>query len=122
MIIQGKVWGNTSPIFERNNVEVHYLNINQGGFCSTHQHRFKYNKFIVMSGTLKVTVTKDYQYSTQDDITILGEGQEMTVSPGEDHSFEALEDCVVLEIYWVELNASDIVRKNHGGVRNTAFV
>lgn len=115
MIVHGKAWGSTSPIFEKNNVEMHYLNINKGGYCSTHFHQFKFNKFIVIKGELKVIINRDYGAEKHDDITVLTHGQEITVSPGDYHSFEALTDCEVLEVYWVELNATDIIRKNHGG-------
>lgn len=116
MIIQGKVWGCTSPIFNTNNVEAHYIEINKGGYCSNHKHQHKYNKFIILDGELQVTISKDYGNGVLQDITILGKGQEITVNPGEYHQFEALQDTQALEFYWVELNPTDIVRLTHGGV------
>ena len=32
--------------------------------------------------------------------------------------FEALEDTEAIEVYWVELEADDIKRVNHGGMRS----
>jgi tellurite resistance-related uncharacterized protein len=121
MIIQGKVWGHTTPLFNRNNVELHIAEIKKGGYCSKHAHKFKYNRFIVLKGSLKVTIWKDYGNGTSlEDISHLGVSQECTVNPGDFHKFEALEDTTVLEVYWVELNENDIVRLDQGGVINHA--
>lgn len=120
MIIQGKVWGETSQIFNKNNVELHYVHINKGGYCSKHKHRFKYNRFVILRGKLKVTIWKEYADTTLEDVTILESGRECTVPPGEYHRFEALEDCLLFEIYWVDLNENDIVRKDNGGMLDEA--
>ena len=50
------------------------------------------------------------------DETIIGDLQMTVVPPNEYHMFEALEDTVAYEIYWVELNEKDIVRENCGGM------
>ena len=119
MIIQGKVWGHTTPLFNKNNVELHIAEIKKGGFCSKHMHRFKYNRFVVLKGKLKVTIWKDYGNGNElKDISMLGISQECTVNPGDYHKFEAEEDTTVLEIYWVALDGSDIVREDHGGMKN----
>jgi len=116
MNVQGKVWGNTCQLFNRNNVELHYVNINAGGYCSKHLHRFKFNKFVVLSGKLKVTVWN----GALEDVTILLGNQECTVPPNTLHRFEALEDTLALEIYWTELDANDIVRIDTGGTTKDA--
>lgn len=116
MIIQGKVWGHTSPLFNKNNTELHLVHINKGGFCSRHLHKFKFNKFVVINGKLKVTIWKDYGSTTLEDVSIVNASQECTVPPGYYHKFEALEDTLALEVYWVELNDDDIVRADHGGI------
>lgn len=116
MIVNGKVWGTTSPIFNRNNVEVHSLRINKGGFCSKHKHRHKSNMFVVTSGKLKVTVWKDYGTDVLEDVSVLTAGTECTVPPGHLHQFEALDDTECLEIYWVSLDEGDIERTTHGGL------
>ncbi len=117
MNVQGKVWGVTTSLFNKNNVEVHFIRANKGGYCSVHLHKAKFNKFIVLTGKLKITTWKDYGTETLEDISIITAGQECTVAPGDYHQFEALEDTQALEVYWVELNDHDIVRKDHGGVR-----
>lgn len=111
--IQGKVWGNTSPLFCKNNVEIHRIEAKKGGFCSKHKHEYKYNAFYIESGKLKITSWKnDYDLI---DKTVISTGQITTCPPQEYHMFEALEDTVAYEIYWVELNEKDIVRENCGG-------
>jgi mannose-6-phosphate isomerase-like protein (cupin superfamily) len=118
MKVQGKVWGVTYPLFANANVEMHSLRIKKGGFCSRHYHKTKYNRFIVFSGQLKVTVWKNYGSEVLEDITILDPNMECTVEPGDEHMFEALEETVAVEIYYVDLHANDIVRKNHGGMKD----
>jgi len=119
MIIQGKVWGHTTPLFNKNNVELHIAEIKKGGYCSKHRHKFKFNRFIVLKGKLKITIWKDYGNGNElEDISVLGISQECTVNPGDYHRFEALEDTTVLEVYWVALNESDIDRIDHGGMRH----
>jgi len=109
----GKIWGNTFPLFNKNNVEIHRIEINKGGFCSKHKHVYKYNCFFVETGKLKISVWKnDYDLK---DITILNNKESTIIPHGEYHQFEALEDTICYEIYWVELNENDIVRDNHGG-------
>lgn len=120
MKIQGKVWGETSPLFDKNNVEVHYCEINKGGYCSKHLHKLKYNRFVVLKGKLQVTIWKEYSKEILLDVSTLGAGDETTVPPGDFHKFEALEDTVMLEIYWVELDKNDIIRLDHGGISNEA--
>lgn len=117
MQVQGKVWGNSYPLFNKNNVEICAISIKKGGYCSKHLHQAKYNKFIVNKGKLKISTWKEYANETLEDVTILREGMEHTVNPGEFHMFEALEDTEALEIYWVELKDNDIQRLNHGGIK-----
>ncbi len=113
MPIQGKVWGKTQLIFRNGNAELHRIEANSGGYCSKHKHEHKYNKFFVESGKLQVDVWQnDYDLI---DTTVLGAGESTTVPPGCYHMFTALEDSVVYEIYWVELEGADIVRDNVGG-------
>lgn len=115
MILQGKVWGYTVPVFNKNNVEIHYLEIENGGFCSKHLHKHKYNQFMVIDGQLKITIWKDYGIKILEDVTFIKSGQSCIVPPGDNHKFEAMEDTKALEIYWVELRDDDIIRKDHGG-------
>lgn len=118
MKIQGKVWGSTSPVFNKNNVEIHFCAIKVGGYCSKHFHRTKYNRFVVLEGKLKVTIWKEYSGGNLEDVTYLTAGDECTVNPGDYHKFEAILPTTLLEIYWVELDKNDIIRFDQGGIIN----
>lgn len=56
------------------------------------------------------------------DETVITNGEMTIVKPGEFHKFEALEDTVAYEIYWTELDQSDIIRKDCGGNHNNASI
>lgn len=112
MISSGKVWGVTKELFAKNNVEVHRLEVNPGGYCSRHSHAHKHNMFFVERGKLLVTVWRN---KIKDEITLCA-NDVTVVRPGEKHMFSALEHCAVLEIYWVEINKDDIERETRGGV------
>lgn len=116
MIRQGKVWGWTKPLYVNGQTEIHEVSIQKDGYCSRHSHTHKANQFYVFSGKLKVIIWKDYGSQVLEDVTILGAGESCVVPPGDDHRFVALEDTHALEIYYVQLNPADIVRKDHGGV------
>lgn len=112
-----KFWGDTQCIFVSPYTEMHNLHINKGGFCSRHKHEFKYNRFCVLDGKIKVilytedgTITEEKTLSTND---------MFDVKPNIYHSFDALEDSIVVEIYWVDtLNPYDISRQTIGGNKN----
>jgi len=110
----GKVWGETSELFFGNNVEIHYITIVKGGFCSKHKHTSKFNRFVVLSGILKVTMF-DNKF---EDVTILSAGDEFTVNTDQYHRFEAVTPVEAIEIYWVELSRNDIHRVDTGGISN----
>ena len=115
MNIQGKVWGTTSTLFSKNNVEVHRITCDKGGYCSKHKHVSKYNMFFVERGKLEVDIWKnDYKLV---DTTFLKASESCVVVPGEYHLFRCHEDdTVVYEIYWVEIDTRDIIRDNVGGI------
>tara|TARA_R110000765_G_scaffold300733_1_gene395273 strand:- start:118 stop:477 length:360 start_codon:yes stop_codon:yes gene_type:complete len=115
MIKQGKVWGNTQSILSKNNVEMHRIKIDAGGYCSKHKHEHKYNAFFIEKGRLKITIWKN-DYDLIDE-TILSDQELSIVNPQEYHMFEAIEDTIAYEIYWTEISPSDIIRENHGGQR-----
>jgi len=112
MIIQGKVWGHTIPVFCKNNVEINKLKLNRGHQCSKHIHDSKYNMFYVISGEIKVRVWKN-EYDLVDE-TVLTADQGTIVKPKEYHRFEVLQDSVILEVYWVQLDVGDILRADVG--------
>ena len=112
---QGKIWGATQELFNKNNVSIHRIEIKEGGFCSLHKHEHKTNIFFVEKGKLKVVIYRKDANSDIIDDTILEDGDMTLVEPGLLHRFEALEDTIAYEIYYVELNTNDIVRHNVGG-------
>lgn len=114
MEIQGKVWGDTTTIENRNGVCVNLITCKSGGHCSWHLHKSKYNRFVVIDGALTIEVEKN-DYSLTDK-THLFDGDSMTVKPGEMHRFIAETDTVALEVYWVELT-EDIERRSCGGAQ-----
>lgn len=121
---QGKVWGDTQLVFAWNSVEAHVIRINDGGFCSRHSHAAKWNRFVVMRGKLAVRLF--YHEHGGSDETLLSPGQVTDIPPNVRHEFEALEDTVAMELYWVPLDPHDIERHgSQGGKRedgNRTFV
>lgn len=114
MEVLGKIWGQTSPLFCKNNVEIHRIQINKDAKCSKHKHLCKFNLFYVEKGKLEVLVWKN-KYDLVDK-TVLFAQQSTIVPPGEYHQFHALENTIAYEIYWVELCAEDIHRENVGSL------
>ena len=112
---QGKFWGKTTSLFNKNNVEIHRIVGEKGGYSSEHKHTAKFNMFYVESGRIEVSVWKDPSGNV--DSTILKKGEMSIVDPGYFHKFEVKEDCVVYEVYWVTLNEKDIERRNSGGIK-----
>lgn len=109
---QGKVWGNTIEIFNKNNVSINRICINKNACCSKHYHEHKHNIFYVESGKILIQEWKtDYNLI---DETVISSGEMCCVPPKNYHKFIGLEDSVVYEIYYVILNDSDIVRENTG--------
>lgn len=109
-----KAWGQTKCVFRGHNFEVHELRVSKGGYCSRHRHR-KFNRFHVMSGSLKVEhfETPDAQPVDR----ILAANDFFEVAPNRFHRFSALEDCHLLEIYWTEdIDPNDIERLDEGGL------
>ena len=108
----GKVWGTTELIEANGALEFHRIEMEEGGVCSKHLHRYKWNGFYVESGKMLIrTWQRDYDLV---DITRLNEGEYHKVKPGLYHQFECLESGVAYELYWAEFNHHDIVRESVG--------
>ena len=108
---QSKCWGKTQLVFAFNSVEMHLIEAKPGYRCSRHYHLNKWNRFAVVSGLLKVRIF----HGDEVDETIVGPGQVTDVPPGVLHEFEAMEDAVAIEAYWVPLDPQDIEREIPGG-------
>lgn len=114
----GKIWGSTSKIFTGNNVEIHRIIGKKGGISSMHAHVHKHSMFYVECGSIAVEVEKNEYKLT--DRTILHSGESTILRPSEYHRFEVLENATVCyEIYWVELDPDDIVRRDVGTIKAT---
>jgi tellurite resistance-related uncharacterized protein len=115
MFKQGKIWGNTSLIFNLNNVEIHRLECIKNGYCSKHKHINKFNMFFVETGKLKIEIWKEKDLI---DETILNKHEECIIEPDQFHRFTCLEDgTIVYEIYWVKIDENDIIRETIGGYK-----
>ena len=69
---QGKAWGYTTEIFRNAIVSVYHLEIKEGGYCSEHYHKYKYNQFYVLSGVLELTIWRNGKIP---DVTVIEAGQ-----------------------------------------------
>jgi len=115
--IQGKVWGSTEMPFALNGTESHCIRIKQGGYCSNHSHKTKWNRFFVISGKLKIV--QCFDSGVDRDITIMVQGDVTDVPPGVRHTFEALEPTLAMEFYWSPLDSDDIDRRGTvGGIKD----
>lgn len=112
MTRQGKNWGYTTEFFRNAMVSAHHLEINEGGFCSEHYHKHKYNLFYVIAGVLEITIWRE---DGKPDVTIIEAGQSTGVPPEFYHKFKALTECECIEVYQVLLNEPDIERRTRGG-------
>jgi mannose-6-phosphate isomerase-like protein (cupin superfamily) len=115
-MISGKVWGQTELLEANGVLEFHRIHINEGGVCSKHKHRHKWNGFFVERGALLIRVWKN-NYDLVDE-TIIRDGQYTKIAPGEYHQFEALKDTVAFELYWAEFDHNDIERETAGYSKN----
>ena len=110
--VSGKQWGRTKALYVGPYSEVHIIEGKKGGFSSKHSHRFKNNRFVVLEGKISIEVFRP-NYT---DETILEKGEYADVHAGFQHKFTVLEDCKVLEIYWISpLIDDDIDRIDNGG-------
>ncbi len=108
---QGKIWGKTQLVFAFNSTETHIIEGFAGYKCSQHSHKYKWNRFVVLSGRMLIRV---YEANGVVDVTTLDPWQSTDIPPGVVHEFEVLEDTLAIEVYWVTLDAQDIDR--HGTI------
>jgi mannose-6-phosphate isomerase-like protein (cupin superfamily) len=105
-----KVWGTRKRILLTDTCEIDLLHVFDDSFCSTHSHKYKINKFVVLSG--KIRIETEYGYIT------LKEGDQFEVRPPLKHRFFAEEHTDMIELAYVEkgkINPNDIDRESQGG-------
>jgi len=114
--METKVWGKKDTIFRGNNVVIDILYLKKDTFCSWHYHNTKYNKFIVLSGKVRI------EFLDKLEMAVLENGSNsdyLFVNPLKKHRFVVLEDSVVIEIMYTtnnqQLCEDDIVRSKQGG-------
>ena len=112
MTKSGKVWGITKLIESNSSLELHRIEIEEGGVCSKHKHEHKWNGFFLEQGEVKISVWQE-DYDLIDE-TILRADDFLKVKPGLFHQFEATEKSILFELYWSEFSPTDIIRETVG--------
>lgn len=117
--VEKKNWGVKRTVFYGpDRVLVEHASPRKGGFSSRHHHEENYNEFYLLSGHMIVRIyTGRELVGPEVDTVHLKAGQRLTVPPGLWHSFECVEDCELIEVYWKPgLATADIVRADEGGI------
>ena len=105
-----KIWGRRRRILLTDRTEIDLVYLKKNCFCSTHNHDYKINKFIVVDG--KVRIESEYGKVT------LTKNESFEVRPPLKHRFYALEDSIMIECAYVEkgnIDPNDIERESQGG-------
>lgn len=115
-MIHGKKWGTTEVVLASPLFEIHRLRIKPYATCSFHQHRYKWNSFLVTKGELFIDVEKnDYKLT---DVTHLCPDDFTTVKPTEWHRFRTERSaCTAYEMYYCEPLSADIIRRSVGTLK-----
>lgn len=114
---QIKIWGWTITTALTDKIHVALAYLKKGGYSSKHYHETLANRFVVISGKLRIYIWRDKIEESID----LREGDILDIEAGVIHKMEALEETYINEIYWSSediLNAEDIVREDSGGIKN----
>ena len=107
-----KDWGTTEEIFRNSICELYRLEIKAGGkstFGGFHKHLYKYNLIYIEYGKLEI-VREVASGQTKFIIGPDTDYTKFTVYPGTKHRFEALEETVAYEFYFVYCNPDDTIR------------
>ncbi len=110
------LWGTKQNLYYATNVCIDRLFIVKGGYCSRHKHSVKCNRFWVESGVLKLIV----EYGKEIKEHLLGPTspeQGLDIPPRRIHRFEALSECIVIEVSSAACIDNDIYRYDTGGVK-----
>lgn len=110
-----KIWGDTQTILLNESSHVAFAKLNKGGYSSRHSHNVSWNRFFIISGTLRITVYRN----NQEENILLNSGECLDIEPGLEHRMAALEYTEIIEMYWTDDNSvvdpKDIIRKDTGG-------
>ena len=106
-----KVWGTRRRILLTDTIELDLLHLKKDTFCRRHKHKRKVNKFVVISGEVKI--------ETEFGNKILRENESWTVRPPLTHRFVPLTNAIMIEVAYTEdktkISSTDIWRFSQGG-------
>ena len=112
-----KVWGQTRELIDSPFYSKHELEVVAGGFCSLHYHRYRANRFLVVSGEIEVVEV----FGPQVVRTRLGPENTYDVPSLVPHMFIVYRSGVVFEEYFSDrggqVRRDDIVRLIEGSTR-----
>lgn len=106
-----KHWGWTTEI----RPDLHFLELEAGGYSSVHAHRARANLFAVHSGIVLIRLW----WGTHEETVTLGAGEVFEVPSLVLHQFEVVEAGTMTELYYADrggtVRSDDIVRFGEGG-------
>lgn len=105
-----KVWGERRRLLLTKNAEIDLLYLKKHTFCSYHTHQRKINRFVVVSGKIRL----DTEFGKK----ILTKNQSFEIMPKLKHRFFVLRDAVVIELAYTSgtrIDEWDIFRYSQGG-------
>ena len=102
-----KIWGTKRQILKNDLVEIDHLFIKKDTCCSIHYHKYKSNRFYIIS--------VKYKIKTELNEIILIENQYFDVHAPLIHQFIALENTIMIECAYLKIESEDIIRKKQGG-------
>ena len=108
---QEKSWGTSEELHRDAARRVCVIDVQAGGRCSLHLHRFMTNIFVVTNGELHVTVWDEDATHT---VRRLTAGDSLIVAAGQPHQFVAQTDVTAYEVYHAvrgPLDPEDIYRR-----------
>jgi mannose-6-phosphate isomerase-like protein (cupin superfamily) len=114
---QDKVWGRTRIIVKSDMFQRHQLEVNARSFCSVHWHEHRSNKFIVVSGVIRIVEF----YAWTHVVHVLTADMEYDVPSLVPHQFQVAESGKMFEDYWPDrdntvVDNRDIVRLYTGNI------
>ncbi len=113
-----KDWGRVAHVLISEQCIVSHLEVEAGGYCSTHRHRYRTNLFFVITGKIQVDT-----FGTNPECHIIERGESAFVEAGTFHRFEVIESGTVIEVYGPgegldpKVSIDDIDRLNQGGMK-----
>lgn len=110
MMTMLKDWGRSVTVFKTAYVEVILLYINKNHESSIHHHQHKNSIFRVISGTVEFYCGDPRRPTSINPQKLNDHAETINVPKGIPHGFRALDDSVVLEIYYMDgIDPHDII-------------